>query len=394
MNYNLDKPLTRSATNSYKWDYNKTKFGREDVIPFWVADMDFACAPPIIEAIQQRAQHPVFGYTIRGPEYYSAVIDWLSKRFNWNIEAEWLKFCPPGAIQAINALVLLLSEEGDEVIVQTPAYAPLLDVVTANNRKVLKNQLRYEDRRYELDFEDLKSKISEKTKLLLLCSPHNPTGRVWTHDELNTLSEICQQNDIIVISDEVHSDLIFKGNKHFPMGSVSKKFQDNSVTVISPSKSFNTAALPQSSLIIPSAEIRDKFQRYLDVAQLNLDNIFASVAMIASYNDCEDWLDDVIKYVSENVKIVSEFFNDNFPAIKVIKPEGTYLLWIDMRSLDKPQQEIIDAMINVGGVALYDGTEFGESCKGFFRMNLACSKTTLQAGLQGIKKAIISLQEQ
>lgn len=389
MAFNLDIPIDRNHSNSFKWDYNLEQFGRADVLPFWVADMDFACAPPIIEALKNRMQHPIFGYSIRDEAYYNAVTEWLKKRHDWDVEQELLKFCPPGAIQAIYALITLLSDIGDEVIIQTPAYSPLIDVVVKNNRKIIENPLKYEKGKYAFDLDDLKVKITSKTKILLLCSPHNPTGRVWTFDELMELAEICYDHRITVISDEVHSDLIFKPNKHIPFGKLLNKYTENSVTIISPSKSFNTAALPQSSLIIPSSRIRDDFQNYLDTAQLNLDNIFAAVAMVASYQQCEDWLDDVTDYVEQNVQFTTEFLLKHLPKVKVIKPQGTYLLWLDFREFKMTPEEIMQLLIHKGQVALFEGKEFGQSGDGFFRMNLACSRQILGKGLEGMKKALI-----
>ncbi|GHF14738.1 cystathionine beta-lyase [Kordiimonas sediminis] len=383
MSYIFDKTPDRRGTHSFKWDTCDA-----DVVPLWVADMDFPCPEPITIALQRRLAHPVYGYTAGSRDHTEAITGWLDRRFQWAVKPDWLVPAPPGAIHAIDSMITLFSEPGDEVILQTPGYQPLSDVVTKQGRKVIENPLDNKSGRFTLDSNHLESVISGRTRILILCSPHNPTGRVWTLGELEALLDICRRNDILVISDEVHADLIYNGYRHCPLGSLARA-GDRVVTVISPSKSFNTSGIPQSTLVIQNDQVRSDVRAYMDRAQLNLDSIFGSVAMIAAYNECEDWLDDVMAYVQRNFATLETYLADNLPQLRVTRPEGTYLCWVDFRNIGKDQDELYGKMIRAG-VRLSDGRDFGGEGVGYFRVNLACSEKTLLEGLKRLQAALNS----
>lgn len=392
MKYNFDQTIDRRNTKSYKWDGNKKFFGRDDVLPFWVADMDFPCAKPIVDALKQRVSHQCYGYTMRSESYSEAIIQWLKKRHRWNIDGEWLTFCPPGLVQAINILIRLLSKPGDGIILQKPSYKPLIDVIINNRCRLRNNPLRLKEGNYFMDFENLRRIIDPGTKLLLLCSPHNPTGRVWTRGELTRLAEICQNNNLTVISDEIHADIVYQGHQHIPYGSISREAAMNSITCFSAGKTFNISGLPQSTIIIPNPEIRRSFLDYLDTAQITLGNIFGEVALEAGYRHCEDWLEQVIQYLQGNLDTLVNFFDSQLPGITVIRPQGTFLAWLDFRTYLERNNisatDLKDILINRAKVVLYDGQIFGPEGEGFFRMNFACSRSLLDEGLEQVKQAL------
>lgn len=383
----FDQPVERRGSHSFKWDGNARMFGRADLLPFWVADMDFATPEPILDAIRTRLEHPVFGYEERQPDYVAAVRDWLSRRHGWDVPEEWLKFCPPSSIVAMYGLVTGLTEPGDGVIVPVPTYGPLIDLVRRNGRELQASPLVERDGRFTLDFDGMKTLVGARTKLLLVCNPHNPTGRVFTREELEALADFAERHGLVVICDEVHADLVRPGHRHIPFGSLG---YERSATVISPNKTFNTAGLPQASLVIPDPAIREVMQRYLDTAQVNHDSTFGAVAMLAAYRECEDWLDELIGYLDANHARVAEFIGAEVPGVRVWPAEGTYLAWLDYRDTGLDEEEIQRRLVEQGGVALYSGSIFGDAGRGFLRMNVACPRATLDAGLEGIRKALAS----
>ena len=381
----LDQHIDRRGTDSFKWDGNERLFGRADILPFWVADMDFATPQPILDAVRARVDHPVLGYGIRSNEYYSAIRTWLKDRHQWEVAEEWLMFCPPSSIVGIQGIVEQLSKPGDSIVAPTPTYGPLLDVISLGGRNLLRNPMREEGGRYTLDIDDLQAKLEPTTRLVMLCSPNNPVGRVFTRRELQSLAELADRHDLVVVSDEVHCDLVMPGQRHIPYGMVGGR---RTVTVISPNKTFNTAGIPQATMIIPDPEIRARFQLYLDRMQVNHDSTFGAIGMIAAYRHCGDWLDELIAYVHANHLLVDEFLKDHLPSITKTPAEATYLAWLDFRQTGLDQDEIIDRLVTVGGVGLYSGTDFGEEGAGFFRMNLACPRAMLKKGLEGIGRAM------
>ena len=384
LKFDFDQRIDRRNSGAYKWDDNEKLFGRADLLPFWVADMDFATPQPILDAIRNRTNHPVIGYETRSDEYYSAVQDWLSLRHQWEVPREWLMFCPPSSIVAIQGMVECLSAFGDSIVAPTPTYGPLLDVVEQNGRKLIRNPLREVDGRFELNVAGLEARLESQTRLVMLCSPNNPVGRVFSEDELSALADVAERHDLVVISDEVHCDLVLPGYRHIPYGKIG---DERSVTVISPNKTFNSAGIPQATLIVPDAGIRRKFQRFLDRLQLNHDSTFGALGMIAAYRHCGPWLDEVTAYLDENHRVVSRFL-ENVPGVRKVPAEATYLAWLDFRETGLDQDEIMHRLVNIGGVGLYSGLDFGEEGAGFMRLNLACPRPFLVQGLDAIATAI------
>jgi len=381
----LNRSTNRRGTDSYKWDDNQNVFGRPDLLPFWVADMDFETPEPILDAIRDRCSHPVLGYGIRSDEYFQAVIDWLHRRHGWQVEQEWLMFCPPSSIVGMYGLVTLLTELGSSIALQTPTYGPLYDLVEKNGRRQILVPLRESDGRFEFAVDELAQRIQDDTRMMILCSPHNPTGRVFTSQELEPLAALAEERELIVVSDEVHCDLALPGYRHIPYGTLGGK---RSVTVISPNKTFNTAGIPQATLIIPDEEIRARFKTFLNTTQLNHDSTFGAVGMLAAYRHCEAWLDQVLVYIAENHQYVADYLAKHVPTVRKVTAEATYLAWLDCRGTGVAEPEIMRRLVEKGGVALYAGTEFGAAGDGFFRMNLGCPRATLERGLQGIRAAL------
>jgi cystathionine beta-lyase len=296
-------------------------------------------------------------------------------------------FCPPSSIVGIHGVVTILTEPAQTIAAPTPTYGPLIDLIVSNGRRIIRNPLREDDEgRFHLDVEDLESKLEPDTRLVIFCSPHNPTGRVFVRDELEALASLAERKDLVVVSDEVHLDLAMPGFRHIPYGSIGG---ERSVTVISPNKTFNTAGIPQATLIIPDPDLRADYRAYLNRMQLNHDSTFGGEAMIAGYRDCALWLDDVVTYIAGNHAFASDYIDKHIPGVRKVTAEATYLSWLDFRGTGLGQEEIMDRLVNTGGVGLYSGTDFGEEGEGFFRMNLACPRALLERGLEGIRKALV-----
>jgi len=386
MDVDFDRPVERRGTGSFKWDDNQRLFGRPDLLPFWVADMDFATPQPILDAIRKRCEHPVLGYGIRSNEYFSAIVDWLRNRHCWEVPREWMTFCPPSTILGMYGVISMLTQPGDSILVPVPTYGPLIGLVADNDRRIIRSPLRQgDDGRFHLDVDDMESRLESGTRLAVFCNPANPVGRVYSRDELGALASLAERRNLTVIADEVHMDLVMPGNTHVPYSSVGG---DRSVTVISPNKPFNTAGIPQATLIMPGEELRRRYRHFLDVTQLNHDTTFGAEAMIAGYRHCGDWLGEVVRYIAVNHQHAADFIQDQVPGVRKVPAEATYLAWLDFRETGLKQDKIMDRLVNVGGVGLYSGTEFGEEGIGFFRMNIACARSQLDHGLDGIRRAI------
>ena len=382
----FDEQIERRGTDSFKWDDNRRLFGRSDLLPFWVADMDFATPQPILDAIRARCEHPVLGYGIRSDEYYQAIQDWLRERHGWQVPREWMMFCPPSSIVGIHGVIAMLTEPAETIAAPTPTYGPLIDLIVRNGRRILRNPLREDETgRFRLDVAGLESKLEADTRLAIFCSPHNPTGRVFTRDELQALADLAKRRNLVVVSDEVHLDLVMPGHRHIPYGTIGG---ERSVTVISPNKTFNTAGIPQATLIMPDPDLRTRYQAWLNKMQLNHDSTFGAEAMIAGYRHCGLWLDDIVTYIAGNHQFAAEYVENQVPGVRKVTAEATYLSWLDFRETGLSQDDIMDRLVNVGGVGLYSGTDFGEEGAGFFRMNLACPRPLLERGLEGIRAAM------
>lgn len=389
--FDFDNVIERRGTNSRKWDCLDKLYGRDDLLPLWVADMDFAVSPAIIKAIQKRAEHPIYGYSDCSDKYYESIINWMKRRHNWDIEKEWILFTP-GVVPALSYAVKAFTEPGDKIIIQSPVYHPFHTTITDNNRNLITNPLIYKDGHYYMDYEDLESKIDSKTKMLILCNPHNPVGRVWTRDELAKLGEICIKNGIIIVSDEIHFDLIYKEYTHTVMANVSPKIRDNCVVCTAPSKTFNIAGLQVSNIIIPNEYLRAKFNMELEKNHIVRPNAFGECALIASYDESEEWLDEVMDYIEENKNFFIDYVEKKIPKLKVIKPEGTYLLWVDCSELGMSSNKLKDFFINECRVALNHGEMFGEEGKQFQRFNIACPRSILEEALKRIEEAVNNIK--
>jgi len=385
MKYDFDKIVERKNTNCFKWDYNKQMFDKEDVIPLWVADMDFAAPDAVVQKLIKRAEHGVYGYSFEPEEYYEVFINWLDRRHNWKIKKEWI-INATGIVPAINFAIQCFTEPGDNILVQTPVYFPFFESIKKNERKVVNSQLRLIGSKYEIDFEDLEKKLKNDVKIMLLCSPHNPVSRVWSQEELQKIGSLCLQNNVLLISDEIHADLILNNNKHIPISSLSAEIQDITISMYAPSKTFNVAGLSTCSIIIPNEDIRKNYQEFMDKLGLHLINNFGIDAFIAAYKDGEEWLEQLLDYLWKNYKFVQKYLENNIPQIKAIELEGTYLMWLDCRELKLRQKELIGLFVNKAGLGLNDGAVFGSGGYGFMRLNIGCSRKLLKKALDQLKE--------
>ena len=383
---NFDRVINRKNTHSVKWDETLRFHGENHLFPMWVADMDFKSPQKVIEALVTRAEHGIFGYTSIPQSTYDAIVHWLQKRHNWSIKHEWMSVST-GIVPSIAMAIQAFSKPGDKVILQSPVYYPFFDMIEKNNRVIVNNSLIFKDGAYTIDFDKLEKMIDSNVKLLLLCNPHNPGGRVWTKEELTKLGNICMKHNILVISDEIHSDLIFSGHTHIPFASICDKFAQHSITCIAPSKTFNLAGLQTAALIIPNRSIRNTYNDYQHSQGFFTLNTFGIVAMEAAYLHGEKWLDHLLSYVEENVDLVIAYFNKHIPKLNVMKPQGTYLVWVDCRDLKITDAEIKRLLLEKGKLALEYGPTFGPGGEGFIRINVACPKETLHEGLQRLEKA-------
>ncbi|CCQ93851.1 Cystathionine beta-lyase PatB [[Clostridium] ultunense Esp] len=388
--YDFDRVIDRQNTNSVKWDKLEELYGKEDLLPLWVADMDFPVPTAISEALKTRMKHGVYGYNFTSSEYYESVISWMNRRHSWHVKKEWIIFTP-GVVPALSYAVRAFTKPGDKVILQSPVYHPFYNSIGDNGRHVVTNPLIYRDGKYYMDYEDLERKIDSRTRLLFLCSPHNPVGRVWTKEELARLGQICLKNDILIISDEIHFDIIFKGYNHTVLANVSQELKENSIICTAPSKTFNIAGLQISNIIIPNKKIRERFSLELEKDHITRPNIFGAEALIAAYNESEDWLDELLEYLEENKNYFINFVENNIPQLKVIEPEGTYLVWVDCSGLNMNSEELKDFFINKCRLALNHGEMFGEEGKLFQRFNIGCPRSILEKALMRLKKGIESL---
>lgn len=386
MKYNFNKVVKR--IQSEKWCEKKKIFGKEDIIPLWVADMDFESPKPVVEAIIKRAKHSIFGYTFRSTLYYDSIINWFIKRYKWKIEKDWISYSP-GVVPALSFIALSFSNPGDKIIVQSPVYRRFFEVIMNNGRQVLNNPLKLKNDKYFIDFNDFEKKARDsRVKLFFLCNPHNPIGRVWNKGELVKLGKICMENNIIVISDEIHSDFIYRGYKHVVFASISENFAQNSITLNSPSKTFNLAGLQTSVVIMPNKKYYKNFDNKINSLKVGRGNVFGLVALEAAYNFGEDWLRQLMEYLEENLNLLTRFFKERVPKIKVIKPEGTYLIWLDCRQLSLNDSELREFMIEKAKVGLIDGYKFGLGGEGFQRINIGCPRIILREALKRIEKAV------
>jgi cystathionine beta-lyase len=398
MKYNFDAVYDRTQSDCAKWGAVKALFGREDIIPMWVADMDFPAASPVIEALKNRAEHPFYGYAMPGPSLTEAVVERMKRRFGWQIEPEWVVFTP-GIIPALNMAVRALTHAGDEIILQEPVYYPFFGVVKDSGCQIAHNRLKLSRGRYQMDFADLESRFHprdgmrlghSRVKAIILCNPHNPIGRVWSREELIKMGEIVIGHGAVVISDEIHSELLYRDFRHTPFASISRRFARNSIVCMAPSKTFNLPGLAASSIIIPDKKLRDSFND-AGAGMVHGLNIFGMTAMEAAYRYGDEWLGQLLHYLQGNLEITMDWFKERIPRIKVIRPQGTYLLWLDCRGLGLGDKELQRFMREKARVGFDDGFMFGEGGSGFQRMNIACPRSILREALGRIEKAVKAL---
>ncbi len=380
--YDFDEIIARRHTNSAKWD----EVG-EDLLPMWVADMDFKSPPEIISALEARARHGVFGYSGGYDGWYEALINWMSKRYGWEVNKEWIS-TSPGVVPALDMLVRALTQPGDRVIIQTPVYHPFFNVVKRNDRQLVENPLCFDGHKYRMDLEKLKQQIDSRTKLMILCSPHNPVGRVWSREELAALGQLCIKHGIVVIADEIHSDLVFPGKSHTVFAAISPEFEQNCVICNAPSKTFNIAGIQASSIIIPNQKIRSDYHHVLHTSELGLPNVFAVAALEAAYTWGEAWLKELLVYVQDNYRFTQAFMEQRIPEIKLIESEGTYLVWLDCRGLGLSDEQLDKFIKEKARLVLSPGRIFGTVGTGFQRMNIACPRLLLEEGLERLEKAV------
>lgn len=385
----FDEVIDRSNTGSIKWDpfYLKEIFRKEDLLPLWVADMDFRAPQPVIDALVQRAKHGIFGYTGPDPmKYNKSVINWFRRRHNWTLQEDWLVFSP-GIVQACTYLIQRFTNPGDKVIIQDPVYYPFTSIIKNNGRRVVSNQLVLEKSYYKMNYDDLEEKAKDpRAKAIILCSPHNPVGRVWTKEELTKLGEICLENNVLVISDEIHCDLVYPKHKHIIFASISEEFAQHSFTCTAGSKTFNLAGFQHSNVIISNDELRESFKVQMEANALTIPNVFGALALQVAYDEGEEWLNSLIQILERNLNFLKSFLNKNLPIVSVIEPEGTYLVWLDFRALGLDHIELERKMLEEAKLALDSGYKFGTGGKGFERINIACPLTILEESLERISE--------
>lgn len=390
MNYNFDEFVNRKGTNSLKYDFAVERGYPENVLPLWVADMDFPTVQPVLDVLHKSVNHGIFGYSEVKTDYYLAVSKWFSERFSFKTESEWL-VKTPGIVFAIAMAIRALTEIGDGVLIQTPVYYPFYSVVKDNNRQLVENELVFKDGHYEIDFDDFESEIKEnQVKLFILCSPHNPVGRVWTKDELQKIGEICSRYNVFVVSDEIHCDFTLNGNQHTVFSVACPQMQDKSIICTAPSKTFNLAGLQVSNIWISDLKVRKKILKEIDACGYSQLNSLGLVAAQAAYESGEEWLCQCKTYMQNNLDFLRNFLQKNLPEIKLVEPEGTYFAWLDCSRLGLEQKELNDLIINRAGLWLDAGHIFGKNSAMFQRIVLACTRKTLATALEQLEKAVRS----
>ncbi len=388
MIYDFDRVIDRRNTLSCKWDQSEP-----DILPMWVADMDFKTAEPIINALRSRAEAGVFGYSIYMDDVYDAVTGWFMRRHNWKVEKEWICFSP-GIVPALHAFSRIFAGKGDKIIMNSPVYYPFFGAAVKNGAEPVYNELIYKNGRYEIDFDDFERKASDPAvKMYYLCSPHNPGGRLWAKEELTRLGEICLRNNVLVIADEIHCDLVYPDKKHVPFGSLKEEIVNNSIICTAPTKTFNLAGLQISSVIIKNEELRKKYADYMDSSGFDKGEagVFGLEGMRAAYLYGDEWLDQLIQYIQKNLEFLIKYISDNMPRVKVMIPDATYLVWLDFKSYGIESHELHKKLKYSGKVWLDQGYMFGDAGKGFERINIACPRIVLEEGLKRIKSCLESL---
>jgi len=388
MTYSFDKIVDRHGSDDLKHGVLLERYGRSDLLPLWVADMDFETPPFITEALRQRLDHSLFGYTVVPEELWDTIIRWVHDHHQWDVRREWLTYIP-GIVKGIGMAVNVFSKEGDKVIIQPPVYHPFRLTPQGNGRKVVYNPLkRLPDGNYDMDFEQLEQITDEQCKILILSNPHNPAGICWKEETLRRLAHFCYQHGILVLSDEIHSDMALFGNRHVPFATVSEEAAQCSITFGAPSKTFNIAGIVSSYAIVPNDTIRRRFYTWLEANELNDPPLFSPIATIAAYQQGEEWRKEMLHYVEGNIRFVEEYCKEHLPKIKPLRPQASFLVWLDCRELGLSHEQLIDLFVNKAHLALNDGEMFGPGGEGFMRMNVGTPRSILLLALQQLSAAI------
>ncbi len=386
--YNFDKEVNRRGSGAIKYDALQERYGNADLMPLWVADMDFETPDFVVDALKKRMEHPVFGYTSEPKEYWDSIINWNATHHNWSIEREWITYIP-GIVKGIGMALNVFVKPDEKVIIQPPVYHPFRLVTQHNNREVVFNPLILNpDGSYQMDFENLAAVADEKCRMLILSNPHNPAGIMWDRETLIKLAEFCYERNIIVISDEIHCDMALWGNKHIPFATVSEKAADISITFASPSKTFNIAGIVSSYSVVPNDGLRKEFYGWLEANELNAANIFSTIATTAAFNYGEEWRQQMLQYIEGNINCLVEFCKENIPAIKPLVPQASFLVWLDCRELKLSQTELNELFVKKARLALNDGSMFGPEGNGYMRFNVALPRQMMLQALQQLKAAI------
>ena len=389
MNYNFDEVVCRKHTDALKLEALAPRWGRTDLLPMWVADMDFKTPPFIVEVMKKRMECEVFGYTVKPESWYEAIISWQKRRHKWTITKEMISFVP-GVVPALAMAVQAFTQRGEKVMIQQPVYNPFAQVIRNNHRELVNCPLELKDGQYHINFKLFEKKI-KGCKLFLFCHPHNPGGRVWTREELKKVATICAQNNVIIVADEIHADLTLLPYEHIPFASVSEEAKQNSVVFASPSKAFNMAGLATSYAVIANPTLRRRFESYVEGNELAGGNVFAFNTVVAAYDKGEEWLQQMLTYVQGNIDEVVSYIKENIPQLKVIIPQASYLVFIDFSALQLNQKDIVALCTNRAHLALNDGSIYGEEGNGYMRINLACPRSVVRQALAQLKNAITSI---
>jgi len=387
MKNEFDEIIDRTGTLSVKYDGRIWQFKTDDVLPLWVADMDFRCPGAVTDAILKRAAHGIYGYAYRPDSYYEAIADWLAVHYSWNVKASWMSFTP-GVVTALCLAVQAFTDPGDRIIVQPPVYFPFFSAIRTNRRTIAYNPLKLEGGRYSIDFEDLEKKAAAGARMLMLSNPHNPVGRSWTREELETMSSLCRKYGLLILSDEIHCDLTLPGYVHVPMASLSDETALNTVTCIAASKTFNLAGLATSTIIIPDPVLKKRFDEVSDQVHIAGGNLFGTIATEAAYRNGNAWLKSLLNYLNGNLQFIEAYLDGHIPQVRMIRPEATYLVWLDCRKLGLDKAGLEEFMIRKAKIGLNNGADFGPGGEGFMRLNMACPRQVLEEALHRLGDAI------